>query len=135
VFLAGAAMLVVASCAKNGGSPSTIPATQAATQQTSGPDETLAKAVEEWVGLLESNDLSQACNKWARDDEAMQQMTRWWDTLRKCHQQYDYRNWIAKAKHVSGTSFKVGGHEYGFMHIDWEETPQGWRIVRIWICR
>ena len=134
VVALGAAVLALTSCAKTGNTPSRAPATQAATQ-TVGSEASLAEAVEAWVALLESGNLPDACERWTKDDEAAQRLTRWWDRLRECHKQYDYRNWVEKAQHVSGDSFKVGGHEYGYMHTDWERTPQGWRIARVYVCR
>jgi hypothetical protein len=96
----------------------------------------LADAVEDWIGLLAADDLQGASRKWARDDEARKQMEKFWPTLRQCNQQYDYRKWLDSAKKADGqATFKVGGHEYGFMHVDWAQTAGRWQIQRVWMCR
>ena len=33
-----------------------------------------------------------------------------------------------------GTKFKLGGHDYGHTHVDWEKTDAGWRVAAVWIC-
>ncbi len=96
----------------------------------------LAEAIEDWVRLLEAGNPAAASKRWASDQEAAGQLTRWWGTLRQCHQRYDYRRWARQAERLADAkAFKVGGHDYGHMHIDWERTARGWRIVRVWPCR
>jgi hypothetical protein len=103
---------------------------------TPAPSPTLADAIEDWIGLLEADDLPSASERWAKDDEAKTQLERFWGKLRTCNEQYDYRNWLEAAGEADGeNSFTVGGHSYGFLHTDWVATPLGWRIRSVWACR
>ncbi len=96
----------------------------------------IPSAIEDWIRLLEADDLQKASKRWAKDNEAAQQMEKFWSNLIRCNKQFDYRKWVESAKNAHGiTTFKVGGHEYGFMHTDWEKTLDGWRISHVWICR
>jgi len=96
----------------------------------------LPEAIEDWIRLLEADQLSAASEKWAKNTEVTQQMVKFWTGLQRCHKQFDYRKWVESAKNAHGvTTFKVGGHEYGCMHTDWEKTPDGWRINHVWECR
>ena len=96
----------------------------------------LAAGLEAWIVLLEADDVEAAQRRWAKDAAASEGMKQWWAKLRDCHKQYDYRKWLEKAKQIGdATQFKVGGHDYGHMHVDWEKTDEGWRIAKVWICR
>ena len=97
---------------------------------------TLAQALEDWIVLLEANDVGTAQKRWAKDAAATKNMKKWWANLGDCHKQYDYRKWLDRAKQIGdATHFKVGGHSFGYMHVDWEKTGHGWRIAKVWICR
>ena len=112
----------------------TTPATLPAPAPTHG--EVLADVIEDWIGLLETNDLQGASKKWAKDEEARKQLGKLWSNLRECNQQYDYRKWLPEAKKAEAKeTFKVGGHAYGFLHTDWVKTSAGWRIGSVWVCR
>ncbi|MFA6133861.1 MAG: hypothetical protein WC869_07600 [Phycisphaerae bacterium] len=103
---------------------------QAAVTSTAPSESDLPYAIEDWVRLLEEDRCADAAKRWAKNAEVAQQMLRWWESLKKGHQRHDYRKWVQQAEQAPGTTaFKVGGHEYGFMHTDWEKTPEGWRIV------
>jgi hypothetical protein len=95
---------------------------------------TLPQALGDFVQLLQADDLKSASEKWARPDAKLGDF---WKNLRECHAKYDYNNWVTGQHKPQGDemNFKVGGHSYGHMHIDWEKTNDGWRIVKVWICR
>ena len=77
-----------------------------------------------------------AQKRWAKDSAATTTMKQWWARLGDCHKQYDYRKWLERAKQIGdGTHFKVGGHSFGFMHVDWEKADHGWRIAKVWECK
>ncbi|HUT59476.1 MAG TPA: hypothetical protein VNA25_16625 [Phycisphaerae bacterium] len=105
---------------------------------------TLAAAVENWITLLEKDDLKAACHRWAADEQVDKDMAERWAGLRKANEQHDYRKWLDKRMEGNKTgakaigeakAFHVGGHEYHHLHVVWRKTPVGWRIVRVWICR
>ena len=97
---------------------------------------TLVQALEDWIILLEANNTEAAQKRWANDTPAADQMKQWWAKLAECRKQYDYRKWLDGAKQIGDAKeFKVGGHDYGHMHVDWKKTDQGWRIAKVWICR
>jgi hypothetical protein len=97
---------------------------------------TLDKALEAWIDLLETDKVEAAQKQWAKDDGASGTIKQWWAKLRDCHKEYDYRKWLEQAKKIGdATKFKVGGHDYGYMHVDWEKADQGWRIAKVWMCR
>jgi hypothetical protein len=106
------------------------------TSAMDGETATLAQALEDWIVLLEASDVETAQQRWARDSTAMEGMKRWWARLEECHKQHNYRKWLEAARQIGdATEFKVGGHDYGHMHVDWKKTEQGWRIANVWICR
>jgi len=97
---------------------------------------TLDQALEAWIVLLEANDLETARKRWGKDAVARESMKQWWANLGDCHKKYDYRKWLDRAKQIGDAAkFKVGGHSFGHMHVDWEKTEQGWRIGKVWMCR
>ena len=97
---------------------------------------TLAEALDDWIVLLEANDVETAQKRWAKDSTATKTMKQWWANLGDCHKQYDYRKWLDRAKQIGDAAqFKVGGHSFGHVHVDWEKTGKGWRIAKVWICR
>jgi hypothetical protein len=97
---------------------------------------TLVLALEDWIISLEANNTEAAQKRWANDSAAADEMRKWWAKLGDCHTQYDYRKWLDGAKQIGDAKeFKVGGHDYGHMHVDWKKTDQGWRIAKVWICR
>lgn len=102
----------------------------------------LAEALQDWISLLEKDDLPTATDRWAKDGQAGATMKQQWANLKECHKKFDYRGWIdgkgesGGAKQIGdGKNFKVGGHDFGHTHIDWERTDAGWRIAKAWICR
>jgi hypothetical protein len=126
--------LTVASCDMQHVPSSDVAAPPAKQPALSG--KILHQAIEDWIGLLEADDLESASQRWAKDDQVTEQLTQRWQRLRKCHTHVDYRNWIDRARNIGEHStFKVGGHSYGSLHIDWIKTPEGWRIGKVWVCR
>ena len=119
--------------------PATAPASQPAIEPKAA---NLAEAIEDWIVLLEKNDLNTANARWARDPDAAGTMQTQWDRLRAGHQQYNYRKWLDArgrqpgAKQIGAArKFAVGGHTYDYLNIDWEKTDAGWRISNVWMCR
>jgi hypothetical protein len=97
---------------------------------------TLAQALDDWIVLLEANKVETAQKRWAKASATADEMKQWWTKLGECHKQYDYRKWLERAERIEdATQFKVGGHSFGHMHVDWEKTDEGWRIGKVWICR
>jgi beta-lactamase regulating signal transducer with metallopeptidase domain len=108
----------------------------------------LADALTDWIALLEKDDVNAAINRWVRDAPACHKMTTNWKALRECHKQHDYRRWLenssdeSTAQLVPGgakrigkdTTFRVGGHGFGHLHVMWEKTRSGWRIASILEC-
>jgi hypothetical protein len=116
------------------------PALAGATQA----ERTFAQSLEEWITLLEKDDVATAAKRWARDTKAADAMRQHWSRLKDCHREYDYRSWLEKhpgtgdpgARHVGDpTRFTVGGHDYGHLHVVWEKDDAGWRIGGVWECR
>ena len=92
---------------------------------------TLVEALEDWIVLLEKDDIDTAQKRWANVS-----LKKWWGNVRACHKEYDYRKWLDGARHIGdATEFKVGGHIYGHMHVDWKKTERGWRIAEVFMCR
>lgn len=108
----------------------------------------LAAALEDWIQLLEDEDLKTANARWAKDEAAADEIAENWTGLGECHEQHDYRKWM---KNNSGdgsrqlspggaemignkTGFRVGGHLFGHLHVLWKKTPQGWRIATVLQC-
>jgi hypothetical protein len=97
---------------------------------------TLVQALDDWIILLEANNTETAQKRWTNDSAAASEMKQWWTKLGECHKQYDYRKWLDGAKQIGdATKFKIGGHDYDHMHVDWKKTGDGWRIAKVWICR
>lgn len=101
------------------------------------PDKaSLSEAIDDWVRLIEADELTKASQRWSQNEETTQQLAKWWDRLKRCHQQFDYKNWSRQAKELEKPKkFTVGGHSYGYMNTVWEQTPEGWRITHVFICR
>jgi hypothetical protein len=107
----------------------------------------LADALTDWIALLEKDDSKTATARWATN-AAVGKVTAEWKALRECHKQHDYRRWIENSSDepttglIPGgarrigkdTTFRVGGHGFGHLHIMWEKTHSGWRIVSILEC-
>ncbi|HEX8915436.1 MAG TPA: hypothetical protein VF796_23995 [Humisphaera sp.] len=103
---------------------------------------TLAVAVSDWVSLLEKDDAKTAAIRWAANPEAAKLMTEHWPLLKERHGKFDYRTWINGKDGIAGAAavgdariFKVGGHAFGHLHVDWEKTAAGWRVVNVYQCR
>lgn len=96
----------------------------------------LSAAIDHWVHLIDSDQLSQA-QAWCLNDSARQELAAWWQALRQGHEQFNYGSWSLLAANLkrAPARFTVGGHEYGCMHTVWEPTLQGWRIARVFVCR
>jgi hypothetical protein len=96
----------------------------------------LAEALEDWIGLLEKDDVRSASIRWSRDAPAATAMARYWGQLEAAHRRFHYRKWLAFARTIGdGRAFTVGGHSFGYVHVDWEKTADGWRIAQVWVCR
>ena len=97
----------------------------------------LAAALEDWIVLLEKDDLKTARDRWAGGAEAAEAMAREWKQLKACHKEFNYRTWIDRAAPAGAdpTRFTVGGHEYGHRHVIWHKTDKGWRVGEIQLCR
>ena len=106
---------------------------------------TLAQSLEDWIVLLEKDDLKTARDSWAAGPEAADALSQQWTQLRQCHKDHNYRAWLDKRPGAEGgagakevgeaTQFTVGGHEFGHLHVDWQKTDKGWRIGKVWMCR
>ncbi len=100
--------------------------------------EDLAEALRDWIGLIEADDAKAASTRWAKDKAASRAMRGAWggpSGIKRAHKTYNYRKWLERAKAVgTARTFKVGGHEFGHLHIDWEKTADGWRIARVSHC-
>ncbi len=108
----------------------------------------LAEALEDWITLLEKDDAKAASTRWARDANAAAQMASEWKSVRTCNETLVYRKWLDNSSNQSTTrlvpggarqigdavKFKVGGHSFGHLHVDWVKTEQGWRIAGVWLC-
>jgi hypothetical protein len=102
----------------------------------------LAAGLEDWIVLMEKDDANLAASRWTKDAQTAKDLKQYWASLRECHKNFNYRNWLDKqgegggaTKIADARSFKVGGHDFGHMHIHWEKTANGWRIGRVWMCR
>jgi hypothetical protein len=108
-----------------------------------GPSDrsSLPVALEDWVSLIEKDDVKSAGGRWAKDEKAAAQIRGHWPMIRRAHQAHDYRKWFdgkgrGDAADVGDANqFKLGGHEFGHVHVDWEKTDAGWRVAAVWICR
>lgn len=65
-----------------------------------------------------------------------------WRDLRDRHHRFNYRTWItdearpeAADRIGDATTFTLGGHEFGHLHVQWARTDAGWRIGRVFYCR
>jgi hypothetical protein len=97
---------------------------------------TLVQALEDWITLLEANNTETAQKRWANDSAAADRMKQSWAKLAECHKRYNYRKWLNGTERIGDAKeFKVGGHDYDHMHVDWQKTERGWRIAQVWICR
>ena len=106
-------------------------------------DVPLAEALEDWVRSLEQGDAESAA-KWAGGPEAAKAQAQWWDQLKQCHKEYDYRAWLDRDPATGGPGarkigdagkFTVGGHSFGHLHVNWVKGKAGWRISGVWACR
>lgn len=105
----------------------------------------LGAALEDWIVLLEKDDLKAARDRWAAGAEAADALTEHWPQLKQCHKAHDYRAWLDKRPGTEGgasadrvgdaTRFTVGGHDYGHLHVTWQKTDKGWRVGKVWMCR
>jgi hypothetical protein len=102
-------------------------------------DVTLAR----WITLVEKDDLKSA-QQLAATPEAAAKLGKTWPQVRECHKQYDYRRWLERVPEGGGagakavgdaTSFTVGGHSFGHVHVKWEKSGEGWRIADVFMCR
>jgi hypothetical protein len=116
------------------------PAVAGATQS----QRTSAQSLDEWITLLEKDDVATAAKRWARDTEAADAMRQYWTRLKECHRKYDYRarldnqpgaNDPGAPRVGDATQFTVGGHDYGHLHVAWERGDAGWRIASVRECR
>lgn len=105
---------------------------------------TLADALEDWVRLLEKDDVKTAAQRWAADAEAAKVLAERWPQLKECHKDHNYRAWLDTPPQSKGpgakqigdaTEFTVGGHSFGHHHVVWKKTDAGWRIANVWMCR
>jgi hypothetical protein len=103
----------------------------------------LPEALEHWIKLVEQDDLK-AAKQWAANPEAEKKLEQTWPQVRQCHKEYDYRRWIERQPEGGGagakgvgdaTSFTVGGHSFGHVHVKWEKSDAGWRIADVFMCR
>jgi hypothetical protein len=92
------------------------------------------EAMTDFVNLLRADEMKTAVDRWGSADSKLDE---YWKILRECDAKFDYTNWITGKFKPAGdeTKFTVGGHSYGHMHIEWQATRQGWRIVKVWMCR
>lgn len=104
----------------------------------------LAESLEAWVTLVEKDDLKTASERWGRDAGAGEALTQHWARLKQCHKEHNYRNWLEKDRESGGvgakqigdaTTFTVGGHSFGHLHVKWEKGESGWRISSVFQCR
>jgi len=115
--------------ARSASGPSTRPAADPATAS-------LANAIEDWVTLIERDELKSAQARWTRDAAAARELSELWERVKAAHKRHDYRNWLDDARQIDDArTFKVGGHDVDHLHIDWERTAAGWRIAKVWGCR
>jgi hypothetical protein len=143
--LAFAAVVVVYGCRASAG-PATAPSA------IDPKIATLAEALEDWIGLIEKDDLKTAQERWTANATAAKELAELWERVKAAHKQFDCRKWLdnrtategnpIREMHPGGakqigdaTKFKVGGHGIGHLHIDWEKTDGGWRIAKVWGCR
>ena len=99
---------------------------------------TLVEALGEWIGLLEGKDLKAITTRWAAGDDAAKSITHYWEHTQKAHARHVYRNWLGEGspeKIGDKTQFKVGGHSYQHIHVNWQKTGSGWRIAGVAMCR
>ena len=115
--------------------PQTRPAADAKTA--------LATAVTDWIAALEEDSFDKsAIKRFAANETAAKQMTELWPQMKAAHAKFDYRRWIegidgdkgAKAIGDADT-FRIGGHSYNHVHIEWSRTADGWRVSKAWLCR
>jgi hypothetical protein len=126
VVVSTASMLASAGDAKPDGAPPAAPAGDAKSV-------TLDAVLETWIVALEKDDLK-AANAFAADEKATKEMESFWKNLKAAHAKHDYRKLAAGTKDATAT-FKVGGHKFNHMHVDWEKGDAGWRIKKVWMCR
>jgi hypothetical protein len=114
--------------------PASKPASAPSTQAAIDPQKaTLAEALESWISLLEAGQQDQAAKLWASNAPVASQMSDLWKITLAAHKKYDYRKWSPKVK-GDEVKFKVGGHEFGHLHILWIKTESGWRIQAFLQC-
>jgi hypothetical protein len=103
----------------------------------------LSDAVGQWIKSVEKDDLKSA-RQWAAGPDAAAKLDQLWPRLRECHKQYDYRRWIDGPPEGGGpgakavgdaTTFTVGGHSFGHVHVKWEKSDAGWKIADVFMCR
>jgi hypothetical protein len=122
--------------------PATVPASAATNTSLLPPRQpTLAEALETWVTLLEKDDAETAI-RWAANDAAAKQITEHWALLKENHKKFDYRNWLkgidgqpGALQSADANQFKIGGHSYGHLHVDWVKTGGSWQVANVWMCR
>jgi len=105
--------------------------------------ESLDVTLDRWITLVEKDDLK-AAKQFAVNPDVATKLETMWPQVRECHKQYDYRRWLEKVPEGGGagakgvgdaTSFTVGGHSFGHVHVKWEKSDGGWRIADVFMCR
>jgi len=101
----------------------------------------LAATLDAWIVVVEKDDAKGAAERFGKDEKAAAQVREHWAMVRRAHSAHDYRKLFDgmgeedATKVGEGAKFKLGGHEYGHTHVDWEKTDKGWRVAAVWICR
>jgi hypothetical protein len=99
----------------------------------------LAPFLAAWVAAVDADDLKSAAT-FAADEKAADEQARLWDQIKAAHKKHDYRSWLTRKGGANdlppgATTFKVGGHSYSHVHVDWKLTPAGWKIASVFLCR
>jgi hypothetical protein len=107
------------------------------------PKDPLSDALAQWIKSVEKDDLKSA-SQLAAGAEAAKKLEQNWPRVRECHKAYDYRRWIDGPREGAGpgaksvgdaTTFTVGGHSFGHLHVRWEKSGAGWKITDVFQCR
>jgi hypothetical protein len=103
----------------------------------------LSDALGQWIKFVENDELKSA-RQWAAGPDAAGKIEQLWPRLRECHKDYDYRRWIDGPPEGAGpgakavgdaTTFTLGGHLFGHLHVKWEKSEAGWTIADVFLCR
>jgi len=58
------------------------------------------------------------------------------DRLKSVHKQWGYRAiFSANTPKPSTNKYTLGGHQFGYMHMEFVMSNGGWRFNRVWMCR